>query len=560
MTDSRICTTWPPNFSEVLARRSKLLNTIRADSAARSAAMKHYSTHPVDWILDWATTYDPRQKPTTMPFCLFPRQVELVEFLHSCVTEQEHGLIEKCRDAGATFVACAYSVWLWIFWPGAAIGFGSRKMDLVDRAGDPSSIFEKLRQIINLLPRDLFWPEGYDPKQHNAYMKILNPATGASITGEGGDGIGRGGRTLVYFKDESAHYERPELIEASLGDNTNTMIDISSVNGLGNVFHRRRQAGLEWPEKERGRTRVFVFDWRHHPGKAAGDWYERRRAKALQEGLLAQFSQEVDRDYSAAVDNVLIPALWASAAIDAHIKLGFEPTGSKVAAMDVADSPGGDLNAQCIRHGVVVQDIQADGGEADVVARKYFVKAAVFRCDEWRYESAGVGTGARSGARQIVEQNAGRPMPKIIPWSPSHGVKRPAACVATGKVGADVERRNRDHYANGNVQDAWALRERFRKTYVAVTEGGDFDPDELISLPSGLPNLAKLQAEISQPVYNTNTAGKLTFDKQPSGTKSPNLFDAVKICFAELAARPDEPACGVGGVGPAAQGIFVAVG
>jgi hypothetical protein len=60
----------------------------------------------------------------------------------------------------------------------------------------------------------------------------------STATGEAGDNIGRGGRTLGYFKDESAHYEHRDLIEAALGDNTNVQIDISSVNGLGNVFHR----------------------------------------------------------------------------------------------------------------------------------------------------------------------------------------------------------------------------------------------------------------------------------------------------------------------------------
>ncbi|WP_198932413.1 hypothetical protein, partial [Brucella sp. CMUL 015] len=147
---------------------------------------------------------------------------------------------------GATVAASAFSVWLWLYWPGAAIGFGSRKEDLVDRLGDPKSIFDKLRSCIRNLPSDLFWPKGFHPDKHMTYMKIINPSNGATIAGEAGDNIGRGGRTLIYFKDESAHYERPELIEAALGDNTNVQIDISSVNGMGNVFHRRRMAGFEW--------------------------------------------------------------------------------------------------------------------------------------------------------------------------------------------------------------------------------------------------------------------------------------------------------------------------
>lgn len=558
MTDPRICETWPPNFVDVLARRSALLDKIRKDPQLKAAVLMHYSKNPTDFILDWGFTYDPRLTPTVMPFCLFPKQVGLVQFLHSCVTDQENGLIEKCRDAGATWVCCAFSVWLWLFWPGAAVGWGSRKADLVDKIGDPKCIFDKIRQFLNFLPKDLFWPKGFNQKEHSTFMKLLNPANGATIAGEAGDNIGRGGRTLIYFKDESAHYERPELIEAALGDNTNVQIDISSVNGPGNVFHRRRMAGLEWPQTEAGRTRVFVFDWRHHPNKTEA-WYEKRRAKAEAEGMLHIFSQEVDRDYTSARSNVLIPGLWVSAAIDAHIKLGIEVSGAKIAAMDVADG-GEDVNSQATRHGILLQHLAAEGGEADIVARKFFTQSIARRVNEWRYETAGVGAGAKAGARQVCEQLAGRPLPRVRAWNPSHGVKRPAACIDTGRVGADVERRNRDHYANGNAQDWWSLRERFRRTYLAVTEGGQFDADELISLDSRMPELSKLQSELSQPTWGTNSAGKIIIDKAPNGTKSPNLADAVKICFAEMIERPDEPTIGVGAPGPAGAGVFIAVG
>lgn len=557
MTDPRICYNWPPDFVAVLERRSKFLAKLRADPYLKAATLKHYETHPVDFILDWGMTYDPRTKPTLMPFCLFPKQVEVIEFLHSCVLDQENGLIEKCRDAGMTWCCAAFSVWLWLFWPGAAVGFGSRKEDLVDKLGDPKCIFEKIRQIINYLPKDIFWPDGFSPKDHMTFMKVVNPANGASIAGEAGDNVGRGGRTLIYFKDESAHYQRPELIEAALGDNTNVQIDISSVNGLGNVFHRRRQSGLEWPEREPGRTRVFIFDWRDHPGKTQ-EWYNKRRAKAQQEGLLPEFSQEVDRDYASAVANVLIPGLWVSAAIDAHVKLGIEPSGARIAAMDVADD-GGDVNALCVRHGIVVQHVEAEGGEADKIGRKYYVKAIAMRCAEWRYETAGVGAGARAGAAGVIEGNAGRKLPTVVGWSPSCAVVRPAACIHTGRVGGDVETRNRDYYYNGNAQAWWRLREAFRKTYLAVTGAEQFDQDELISLDSRMPLLAKLQAELSQPVYETTTAGKLKVDKQPAGTRSPNLADAVKICFAELAVRPAQPQAAIGGVGVAVPGV-VAIG
>jgi phage terminase large subunit len=118
----------------------------------------------------------------------------------------------------------------------------SRKEALVDRIGDMSSIFEKIRFQLRSIPRQ-FWPVKFD-EDNMSFMRIF-AASGESITGESGDDIGRGGRTLIYFKDESAHYEHPESIEAALSDNTRVQIDISSVNGLGNVFHRKREGGVE---------------------------------------------------------------------------------------------------------------------------------------------------------------------------------------------------------------------------------------------------------------------------------------------------------------------------
>ncbi|MEJ0050913.1 MAG: hypothetical protein WDN02_06875 [Methylovirgula sp.] len=383
---------------------------------------------------------------------------------------QESGLVEKCGDMGATWICCAISVWLWLFWPGSSVGWGSRKEQLVDKIGDPDSIFEKMRMIVRYLPRE-FWPLGFKPDDHMTYMKFVNPVSGATITGEAGDNIGRGGRKLIYFKDESAHYERPEKIEAALADNTRVQIDISSVNGLGNVFYRRREAGVDWvpgAEIAHGRTNVFVMDWRDHPAKTEA-WYAQRKRKAEDDGLQHVFAQEVDRNYAAAVDGIIIPAEWVKAAIGAHEKLGCDDTGGWAAGLDVADG-GGDRNALAKRKGSILKSAE-EWGERDtgMTARR-----AVSSCDglgsiELQYDSIGVGSGVKAETNRLADEGLLPGQITIMPWGASETPIDP-----DGHVEPDDENTplNKDFYGNLKAQAWWRLRRRFERTWRALNEPG----------------------------------------------------------------------------------------
>ena len=527
--------TWPPDYVAVYAWRQKQITAMRADPVLMAGALEYYSTRPVEFICHWCETYDPRnagrERPAYMPFILFKRQAEFVEFLLSCLKDEESGLVEKCRDIGATWVAAGFSVWLWRFWPGSSVGWGSRKEQLVDRLGDADSIFEKMRIIIRRLPRD-FWPAGFKPNDHMPHMKILNPANGATITGEAGDNIGRGGRKLLYFKDESAHYERPEKIEAALADNTRVQIDISSVRGTGNVFHRRREAGQEWApdvELEEGRTRVFIFDWTQHPDKTQ-EWYDRRRKRAEEEGLLHLFAQEVDRDYAAAVEGVIIPAEWVNSAIDAHIRLGFAESGGWVGGLDVADS-GGDKNAFAARHGVVLRALDEWGArDTGVTARKAIANCERRASIALQYDCIGVGAGIKAEINRLQDE-PGYTFPSgatFAAWNAGAAVLHPDRRIEPDDPDTPL---NKDFYHNLKAQGWWQLRRRFEKTHRAVTEGVGFDPDELISLPNDLPNLATLRKELSQPTATRSATMKMMIEKTPEGTKSPNLADAVMMAY-----------------------------
>jgi len=204
---------WNPDYHRLGVSRKK--KALIAQHAEREHLASIYRADPVRFIMDFGITYDPRRKTQkNIPFHLFSKQKELILWLKESIDTGRGGVVLKSRDMGATWSACCFSVWMWLYQDGSAVGWGSRKEGLVDRLSDPDSIFEKIRMQIKALPLNIL-PENYDETKHSHYMRIINPDNQATITGEAGDNIGRGGRKTLIFKDESAHYEHAEKIEAA---------------------------------------------------------------------------------------------------------------------------------------------------------------------------------------------------------------------------------------------------------------------------------------------------------------------------------------------------------
>ncbi len=90
---------------------------------------------------------------------------------------------------------------------------------------------------------------------------------------------------------------------------------------------------------------------------------------------------------------------------------------------------------------------------------------------------------------------------------------------------------NKDYFHNMKAQAWWALRQRFYKTFRAVTEGIKYDVSELICLPSDLPFLQKLMKELCQVVLKSSGRNLMLVDKAPGSLKSPNLADALVMAF-----------------------------
>lgn len=500
---------WPPNYSGELARRMEIERTVAQHPELVKGARELYASSPVLFISDCVWLYEPRAanrgEPTRLPAVPFKRQIEFIEWMWDRVQTQTSAPVEKSRDSGATWIASAFAVWLWLFHPGSTVGFGSRKEILVDRNGDLNSIFEKIRSIIKYLPPWLL-PQGWNPKFHSNYMRIINPENDSSIVGEAGDNIGRGGRATLYVVDESAFLERPQLVDAALSATTDCRIDISSPRA-GTIFNAWCAAN---PHK-------FIFDVSDAPWHTA-EWLKQKQTDAESKGLGHLFRQEFLRDSTAGIEGQLIKSDWVEAAIDAHVKLGIKPTGVKRVGLDVADG-GMDRSAFAKRHGIVVLDCRSRGDAlADEAGRWAYGEAELFEAVEFLYDSIGVGAGAAAALRD-------KRKPPATGWSAAGAVLDP-----TKKY--EGNRTNEDMFANAKAQAWWLVRDRFIKTFRAVREGRQYDPDELISLSSEITELRELKTELSQVVYKHNPSGKVLIDKAPDGHPSPNRADSVIIAMA----------------------------
>lgn len=486
-------------MSDVIARRLSRLQAINLDPHAQALTIARCAEDILYWVNEFCWTYDPRENPSTLPFLLFPRQEEFLTWLAERERNQENGVAVKCRDVGFTWLCATYALHGWLYRDGFRCGFGSRKLELVDTLGDPKCIFEKMRFQLRNQP---WWmlPPGFNFRKHDNYCKLLNPATGATISGEGGDDIGRGDRAGLYFVDEAAHLEHPQRVDAALSQTTRCRIDVSTPNGPGNPFATKCQGG-KFP--------VFAFRWQDDPRKDQA-WYD-YQASILDAVILAQ---EVDMDFNASIEGVTIEARWVMAAVEWTPPDEFCADGPLIAGADIAGG-GTNKSAFLTRRGPVVKGIEewAHLGPTQT-GHRLIDLATEQNVQTLNFDLSGLGISV-----QELFQTTERRLP--FQYAGINGGASPSDDVwPDGRTSKEI-------FLNLRAELYWKLRRRFEKTYEFVRQGIPHPPEELISIP----NHPGLIAELSMPLTQKTATGKLKIeskeDMRARGIQSPDHADAL---------------------------------
>jgi phage terminase large subunit len=235
-------------------------------------------------------------------------------------------------------------------------------------------------------------------------------------------------------------------------------------------------------------------------------------------------------------DKSVINLMYIEAAMDAHIKLGWEPSGSKRTGFDVADD-GADANAIADMYGNVLMYIEEWKGLEDELLKS---ATRVFNhCREFgstcTYDSIGVGAhvGAKfSELNDAVIKDGSTYQLSYDPFNAGGSVHKPDDVFM--KL-PHTEITNKDYFCNIKAQMWQEVSTRFRKTYEAVILGVEHPHDELISINTATiteKQRHQLCMELSSPRKDTDQNGKFKVEskkdmREKRKVKSPNVADAV---------------------------------
>lgn len=271
-----------------LRNRVRLYHAAAQSPHLQAVLMRLCRRSPVFWFNTFCWTYDPRQRQPVRPFTLYPFQRRFIHQLFSRHLQQGHDvLVEKSRDMGASWLTVLLFQHGWLFDDNAQFLLGSRKMGLVDTRGDRSTLFEKLRFNLRLLPH---WmrPTGFRFNTHDLCGRLINPVNGNLIAGEASTAnFARGGRYKAVLMDEFAFWPLADHAYTAAGQSSPCRVVVSTPYGKSNKF-----ADLRF-NSSMPRLRLH---WSQHPDKTQA-WYEQQAARMT----VDERARELDINYNLSV-------------------------------------------------------------------------------------------------------------------------------------------------------------------------------------------------------------------------------------------------------------------
>ena len=234
-------------------------------------------------------------------------------------------------------------------------------------------------------------------------------------------------------------------------------------------------------------------------------------------------------------ENAIIQPEWVDAAIDAHIKLGFEGLGERVGSLDIADQ-GSDSKCYVERKGVVVERLtEWDDGDFNTCIERGIQYATEDEVDNLVYDHDGMGR----DVNVFLQVRNVKHKFEIEGFAGGGPVDEPDEYYDDAERLDEENRRvNKEVFRNKRAQYYFGLADRFYRTWLAVEKRQYIDPQTLISLSGDLEGLMELRSELIK-IPEKKTAGSRLKQimaksdmKSKLGIASPNKADALMMSFS----------------------------
>ena len=246
-------------------------------------------------------------------------------------------------------------------------------------------------------------------------------------------------------------------------------------------------------------------------------------------------------------DAVIIKRSWILAAVDAHKKLGIEPTGTKRVGFDVADS-GNDKCATVAAHGFLATHVDEWKAREDELLKSAGRAHALARQLGASIDYDSIGVGAFAGAHFQALNTEHKVKIGYYRFNAGGAVLDPSDRIDANDPKSPM---NKDFYSNLKAQSWWGISRRFRNTFNAIEQGQQFAPDDLIAISSECEHLDRLIDELSTPRKDYDNSGKSKVESKKDLDKrdipSPNLADAFVMAFAKRTINTGAPLFGTYG-------------
>lgn len=236
-------------------------------------------------------------------------------------------------------------------------------------------------------------------------------------------------------------------------------------------------------------------------------------------------------EFNDSVAHALVKAEWFDACIDAHKKLGFEPSGARIASHDPSDL-GPDSKGYAFRHGSVIVDVR-EKLDGNVNEGGHWAAGEAIRAGadlfSWDADGMGVALNEQMGKDFEGKQTL------LSMFRGSESPDNPDSIYAPSLASPVAHQKtNKDTFRNKRAQYYFELRDRCYRTYRAVVHGEYHDPAKMISFDSSIEILHKLRAELCRMPIKPNGNGLFElYTKEEMKSKfkmaSPNLADSVMI-------------------------------